>query len=80
MARSQYRVSSRRWIRAGSTSTARMAPSVEGGRQGLGPTHPPEPAGEDPPALQRSPEVLLGHGAEGLVGALEDSLGPDVDP
>ncbi len=53
---------------------------VEGGREGLGSPHPSKPPGEDPTALQRTPEVHPGHGPEGFVRTLKNPLGPDVDP
>ncbi len=49
-------------------------------REGLGAAHPAEPGGEDDPAAKRPAEVLAGALGEGLVRALEDALGPDVDP
>ncbi len=53
----------------------------EGGRKRLGAAHPAQPGGEDGVAGQvgRAPVNLPG-GGEGLVGALEDPLGADVDP
>ena len=49
-------------------------------RERLGAAHAPEAGGEDEPALQAAAEVLPGGLREGLVGALQDPLGPDVDP
>jgi hypothetical protein len=49
-------------------------------RKGLGATHPTEPGGEHDAAFEGSAEVLPGQLGEGLVRALENALGPDVDP
>src|SRR2546422_2118968 len=42
--------------------------------------HPPEPAAQHDAPHERAAEMTLGHGAERLVGALQNSLSPDVDP
>ena len=49
-------------------------------RQRLGAAHPAEARGQDDPPAQRPAEVLAGQLGERLVGALQDPLGPDVDP
>ena len=54
--------------------------AVERHRERLGPAHAAAAAGEGERAGQRAAEALGGHGGEGLVGALQDPLGPDVDP
>ena len=59
---------------------AQAGGAVHRGGQRLGAAHPAEPAGHHQPALQRAAEVLPGALGEGLVRALEDPLGPDVDP
>ena len=43
-------------------------------------THPTEPGGHDEPAFEAAAEVLAGAFREGLVGALENALRPDVNP
>jgi hypothetical protein len=48
--------------------------------QRLGAAHPAETGGQGDRAPERAPEVLAGALGERLVGALEDPLGPDVDP
>ena len=55
-------------------------PLVHGGGQRLGAAHPAEPGGQDQAPGEGAAEVLAGGLGEGLVGALEDPLGPDVDP
>ncbi len=48
--------------------------------QRLGTAHAAEAGGEGDGAGQGAAELLCGDGGEGLVGALEDALGADVDP
>ena len=55
-------------------------PLIHGGGEWLRPAHAAEPAREDDPPAQRAAEVSPCHGAERLVGALEDALSPDVNP
>ena len=56
-------------------------PFVHGHRHRLGAAHAPHPGGEDQLAPQRGdPVVLLGCRQVGLVSALQDTLGADVDP
>src|SRR5204863_3987763 len=55
-------------------------PVVHRDRQRLGAAHAPEPGGQDDVTRQRPAEVLPGELGEGLEGALEDALRPDVDP
>ena len=59
---------------------AQRAALVHGHRERLGAAHAAEPGGDDQPPLQRAAEALAGDRRERLVGALEDPLGPDVDP
>ena len=54
--------------------------TVHRDRQRLGAAHPAKPSGEYDPSAQRPAEVLARQLGERLVGALEDPLGPDVDP
>ncbi len=54
--------------------------AVHGDREGLGTAHAAQPGGQRDRAGQRSPEPFRRHGRERLVGALQDALGPDVDP
>ena len=49
-------------------------------RERLGAAHPAAAPGEGERAGEGAAEALLGHGGEGLVGALDDALGADVDP
>ena len=49
-------------------------------RERLGAAHPTEAGREGHRPAQRPVEVLAGRLGEGLVGALQDALGPDVDP
>ena len=49
-------------------------------RQRLGAAHPAEARGQDPAALEVAAIMLAAHLGEGLVGALDDALGADVDP
>lgn len=53
---------------------------VHGDREGLGAAHAAEAGGEGDGPGQGAAELLGGDGGEGLVGALEDALGADVDP
>ncbi len=53
---------------------------VQGDGERLCTSHPPAAAGHRQGAGQRAAEALGGHRSEGLVGALQDALGPDVDP
>ncbi len=53
---------------------------VHGDGQRLGAAHPAQPGGEDEPPLERPAEMPPGGRGQGLVGPLEDPLGPDVDP
>ena len=48
--------------------------------QRLRAAHAAEARGQGDGACQRAAELLLGDRAEGLVGALQDALGADVDP
>ena len=48
--------------------------------QGLGATHAAEARGQGHRAAERAAEVLAGRLGERLVRALQDALGPDVDP
>ena len=48
--------------------------------EGLRAAHPAEPGGHHQPTRERAAEALAGGRGEGLVGALEDALAPDVDP
>ena len=59
---------------------ARKAAAVHGGGQRLRSAHAAQARGDDQPARQRAAEVLPGARGEGLVGALQDALGADVDP
>ena len=53
---------------------------VQGDGQRLGAAHPAAAPGQRQGAGQGAAEPLLGDGGEGLVGALDDALGADVDP
>ena len=53
---------------------------VHGDRQRLGPAHAAQPCGERGRAPEGSPMVLARGLGERLIGALDDSLGGDVDP
>lgn len=53
---------------------------VHGDGERLGAAHAAEPGGQGDRPGQRPAELLRGDGGEGLVGALEDALGADVDP
>ena len=67
-------------MRCGSTSTAMITPSFMVAGQRLRAAHAAEAGGEHEPALERAAEVLARGLREGLVGALQDALGADVDP
>ncbi len=54
--------------------------AVHRDRERLGSTHPAEPTGEGDGAGEGAAEALGRAFGEGLVGALQDPLGPDVDP
>ena len=54
--------------------------AVHRDRERLRPAHPAEPGGEGQGAEERIAETFAGDGGEGLIGALEDALAPDVDP
>ncbi len=49
-------------------------------RQRLRPAHAAQAGGEQPAALQVAAIMLAAHLGEGLVGALHDALGADIDP
>ena len=53
---------------------------VHGDGQRLRAAHLAQAGSEHELALERGPALLAGQAAEGLVGALEDALGADVDP
>ena len=53
---------------------------VHGDGQRLRAAHLAQAGGEDELALERGPALLARQAAEGLIGALEDALGADVDP
>ena len=50
------------------------------GGERLGAAHPPEPPRDHEPAAEVAVELGAAAGGERLVGALDDPLGPDVDP
>jgi hypothetical protein len=52
----------------------------ERGGQRLGTAHASQAGGEDPAAFHAAAEMLAPRLGEGLVGALHDALGADVDP
>jgi len=54
--------------------------TVAGDRERLGATHAPEPTSQCDRAAQTAAEVLVRHLGERRERALQDSLGPDVDP
>ncbi|GAA3678162.1 hypothetical protein GCM10022203_09960 [Micrococcus yunnanensis] len=54
--------------------------AVEGDGQGLGAAHAAAAAGEGEGALEGAVVALAADRGEGLVGALQDALGGDVDP
>ena len=70
----------RRSMRVSSQSTQIATPVVHGHGQRLRAAHAAQPGGEGDGAGQRAAELLLRDRAEGLVGALQDALGADVDP
>ena len=55
-------------------------PAVQRDRQRLRPAHAAAPAGQGEGPREGAAEPLLGDRGEGLVGALHDPLGADVDP
>ncbi len=63
-----------------STSATRQVPLVHGDGERLRAAHAAEAGGDHEAAGERAAEVLAGALGEGLVGALEDALGADVDP
>ena len=70
----------RRVIRAWSHSTQIATPSFMVTASGCAPPMPPSPAVTVIVPASVPPEALVGHGGEGLEGALQDALGADVDP
>ncbi len=54
--------------------------AVEGDRERLGAAHAAATGGDRQGSCERPVEALAGDRGEGLVGALEDALGGDVDP
>ncbi len=54
--------------------------AVHGDGERLGAAHAAEAGGEGDGAFEGAVEALVGDGGEGLVGALQDALGADVDP
>ena len=70
----------RRSILRGVDLDADRDAAVHRHRERLGSPHPSEPAGERDRAGQRAAEPLGRALGEGLVRALQDPLGPDVDP
>ena len=67
-------------MRCGSTSTVRFTPSFMVAASGCAPPMPPRPAVRTRRPRSDAAEVLARRLREGLVGALEDALGADVDP
>ena len=67
-------------MREGSTSTQIATPSFMVAAIGWAPPMPPSPAVRVIRAGQRPAETLGGDRRKGLVGALQDALGADVDP
>ena len=59
---------------------AQRRAAEHGDGQRLRAAHAAEPGGDDEAAREGAVEALAGGGREGLVRALEDPLGPDVDP
>ena len=59
---------------------AQRHPVVHGDGERLGTAHAAEPGGQGERVAQRAAVRLLGNGEERLIGALQDALGPDVDP
>ena len=70
----------RRSMARGSQSTQIDDAVVHGDGEGLGAAHAAEAGGEGDGPGEGAAELLRGDGGEGLVGALEDALGADVDP
>ena len=70
----------RRSMRVSSQSTQIATPVVHRHGQRLRTAHAAQPRGEGDRAGQGAAEPLLRNRAEGLVGALQDALGADVDP
>ena len=70
----------RRSMRVSSTSTQIATPSFMVTASGCAPPMPPTPPVRVMVPARRAAELLLGDGAERLVGALQDALGADVDP
>jgi hypothetical protein len=66
--------------RAWSTSTMRHTPPFIVTASGCAPPMPPQPAVSVQRAGEASAEALGGHGGEGLVCALQDALGTNIDP
>ena len=73
-------MSSRRRARASSTSIAMQTPPFIVTASGCAPPMPPSPAVSVDRPAQSAAEVLARRLGEGLVGALQDALGADVDP
>ena len=67
-------------MRAGSTSTHSATPPFIVTASGWAPPMPPSPPVSVDRAGERAAEVLVGALGERLVRALQDALGPDVDP
>ena len=67
-------------MRCGSTSTAMITPPFMVAASGWAPPMPPRPAVSTSRPCERAAEVLARGLGEGLVGALQDPLGADVDP
>ena len=65
---------------SGRTSTQIDHAAVHGHGQRLGAAHAAEPGGQRDRPGEAAAEPLGGDGGEGLVGALQDALGADVDP
>ena len=70
----------RRSMARGSTSIQIATPSFMVTASGWAPPMPPRPAVRVIVPGEGAAELLRGDGGEGLVGALEDALGADVDP
>ena len=67
-------------MRVGSTSTQSATPPAMVTASGWAPPMPPRPAVSTRRPARSRAVVLLAGGGEGLVGALQDALGADVDP
>ena len=80
VSRSRYRVSRRRSMRAGSTSTHRATPPFIVTASGCAPPIPPSPPVSVDASRERPAEVLRRRLGERLVRALQDPLRADVDP